>query len=288
MNSPFLLSPILAVLALSPALGFAAGEKPGPVSYVTVETRDMKVEFAGDRAWTFSGITHKGAPITGRPGFCGTVFSAEGQRWIGTGHNEGGIEKIAEVVLTVDGKPCALVDKAVYRGGQAELRKRSMLGPIKLEAVYTITADRIIEEHRYEVTEDVNVGVLYGFMHPFVPSTTAWMAEKTDGTLVEGSFSSENGHSLQEDVKWTAIHDPKSQRATLVWYPQPLVGQGMKTFYWDKKIYHKLYNHLYSHAVLRQGTKFEAKVMLRWIETDITAWKEKIKVLTAETSAEKP
>lgn len=287
MNSPFLLFSLLAVLALTPALGFAAGEKPGPVSYVTVETRDMKVEFAGDRAWTFSGISHKGVAITGRPGFCGTVFSAEGQRWIGTGHNEGGIEKITEVVLTVDGKACELVDKVVYRGGQAELRKRSMLGPIKLEAVYTITADRVIEEHRYEVTEDVNVGVLYGFMHPFVPSTTVWMAEKADGALVEGSFSSENGHALQEDVKWTAIHDPKLQRATLVWYPQPLVGQGMKTFYWDKKIYHKLYNHLYSHAVLKKGTKFEAKVVLRCVETDTAGWKEKIKALTAEMSEQK-
>ncbi|MDI1314533.1 hypothetical protein [Prosthecobacter sp.] len=284
MTSRFL--PFLAVLTLTPALSFAAGEKPGPVSYVTVETRDLKVEFAGDRAWTISSITHKGALITGRPGFYGTVFAPEGGKWIGTGHNEGGIEKVESAVLTVDGKPCELVDGAVYRGGNAELRKQSMLGPIKLKAIYTITDDRVIELHRYEATTDVNIGILYGFMHPFVPSTTAWMAEKTDGTLVDGTFESKSGHALQEDVKWTAIHDPKSQRATLVWYPQPLVGQGLKTFYWDKTVYHKLYNHLYSHAMLKRGTKFEAKVILRCIETDTANWQEKIKVLSAETAAQ--
>lgn len=284
MNSRLL--PLLAVLAFTPVLSFAAGEKPGPVSYVTVETRDLKVEFAGDRAWTISSITHKGALITGRPGFYGTVFSPEGGKWIGTGHNEGGVEKVESAVLTVDGKPCELVDGAVYRGGNAELHKQSMLGPIKLEAIYTITADRVIEQHRYEATEDVTIGILYAFMHPFVPSTTAWMAEKTDGTLVDGTFESKGGHALQADVKWTAIHDPKSQRATLVWYPQPLVGQGLKTFYWDKTVYHKLYNHLYSHAMVKRGTKFEAKVILRCIETDTPAWQEKIKALTTATSAQ--
>ena len=295
MNSPSPPSPLiirffvfLAVLSLTPPLLFAAGEKPGPVAYVTVETRDLKIEFAGDRAWTISSITHQGALITGRPGFYGTVFSAEGGKWIGTGHNEGGIEKVESVSLTVDGKPCELVDKAVYRGGRAELHKHSMMGPIKLEAIYTVTEDCVIEQHRYEVTEDVTIGVLYGFMHPFLPATTEWMAEKSDGSLVDGAFDSQDGHRLREDVKWTAVHDPKSQRATLVWYPQPLIGQGMKTFYWDKSVYHKLYNHLYSHAPVPQGTKFEATVVLRCIESDSATWKDKIKALAADTTAPQP
>lgn len=52
----------------------AAGEKPGPAAYVTVETRELRIEFAGDRAWTISRIVHKGAEIAGRAGFYGTVF----------------------------------------------------------------------------------------------------------------------------------------------------------------------------------------------------------------------
>lgn len=277
------LSVLIATCSLSTADLSAAGEKPGPVAFVTVETRDLQIEFAGDRAWTISRILHKGAIITDRSGFYGTVFSPVGGRWIGTGHNEGGVEKVDSAVLTVDDRECALKDKAVYRGRHAVLRKQSRMGPIRLEAVYTVMDDRVIEQHRYETAGEVKIGVLYGFMHPFVPTTTEWMAEKVDGTTVEGGFDSKGGHRLREDVKWTAIHDPKTQRATLVWYPKPLAGQGLKTFYWDKSVYHKLYNHLYSNATVAAGTKFDAEVILRCVETDTPTWKEKVKALAAQT-----
>jgi hypothetical protein len=189
------IAPHVAALVLAPTIVFAAGDKPGPAAYVTVETRDLTIEFAGDRAWTISSITHKGAAITGRTGFYGTVFSPVGGKWIGTGHNEGGIEKVESAALTVDGQPRALEDHATYRGHRAELRKQSVLGPIKLEAVYTVTDDRVSELHRYEATEEVKIGVLYGFMHPFLPSTTEWMAEKTDGALIEGAFDGQGGAS---------------------------------------------------------------------------------------------
>jgi hypothetical protein len=151
---------ILLVLGFLTGHSYAAGEKPGPVAYVTVETRDMTIEFAGDRAWTISRILHKGAIITDRTGFYGTVFLPVGGKWIGTGHNEGGVEKVTSAVLTVDGKACELKDKAVYRGQHAELRKQSMMGTIKLEAIYTVMEDRVIEQHRYETTEEVKIGVL--------------------------------------------------------------------------------------------------------------------------------
>lgn len=261
---------------------YAAGEKPGPPITVTVETGNYTVDFTGDRAWTISRILHQGETITGRTGYYGTVFAPEGGRWIGTGHNEGGIEKIEQVTLTVDGKPCEFVDKAVYRGSRAELRKKSMLGPIRLDATYIVTDDALWEEHRYEVTEAVKIKVLYGFMHPFVPGTTEWIAEKADGTIVEGSFESKNGHPLKDNVKWTALYDPTTERATVIWYPKVLSGQGLKTFYWDKTVYHKLYDQLYADAALAAGTRFEAQVIIRCTESDAASWKERAKALAEE------
>lgn len=260
----------------------AAGEKPGPAVKVTVETGNYTVEFSGDRAWTISRILHQGKTITDRPGFYGTVFSPEGGHWIGTGHNEGGIEKIEQTTLTVDGKPCEFVDKAIYRGRRAELRKKSMLGPIRLDATYIVTDDALWEEHRYAATEEVKIKVLYGFMHPFVPGSTEWIAEKADGTIVEGAFESKNGHPLKDDVKWTALYDPTTERATVIWYPEVLTGQGLKTFYWDKTVYHKLYNQLYSHATLAAGTRFEAQLIIRCAESNAASWKERAKALAEE------
>jgi len=267
------------------SVSLAAGPKPGPPHIVTVETRDLKVEFAGDRAWTFHRIHFKGELVADRVGFYGTVFAPEGGKWIGTGHNEGGIEQVKRVTLTVDGKPCDLADKAVYRGRRAEIRKQSMMGPLALEATYIVTDDCLLERHRYEATEDVKIATLYAFMHAWLPRTTEWIAEKPDGTMVEGKFDNTGNFKLSTDPKWTALYDPQNRRAMLAWYPKPLVGQGIKTSYWDKTAYHKLYNQIYSHAALAKGTKFEAAVIIRGVETDAASWKQAAKTLATETKS---
>jgi hypothetical protein len=277
------LIPLIAAGALAAQLTIAAGEKPGPAAYVTIETGRLRVEIAGDRAWTISRIVHQDKVITDRAGFYGTVFSPEGGRWIGTGHNEGGVEKVTSAILTVDGKPCDLKDQAIYSGRRAELRKQSMMGSIRLEATYIVTADSVQEQHRYEATEDVKIGTLYGFMHPFLPGTTEWLAEKIDGTILEGGFDNKGGHRVKEDVKWTAVHDPAHRWVALAWYPKPLTGQGLKTFYWDKTVYHKLYNQLYSHSAVPAGGKFEAAMILRFAESDTAAWKAQAQALATET-----
>ncbi len=277
---------ILAITLLAAALpSLAAGLKPGPPAVVTIETRDLKVEFAGDRAWTFQRIFFKGEMVADNHGFYGTVFSAEGGQWIGTGHNEGGVEQVGIVSLTVDGQPRDLADKAVYRGRRVEIHKHSMLGPLALEATYIVTDDAVLERHCYEVTADVKIGTLYAFMHPWLARTTEWIAQKADGAVVEGKFDNSGDFKLKADPKWTALYDPATRRAMLAWYPQPLAGQNIKTGYWDKTVYHKLYNQIYSHAAVARGAKFEASVVVRGIEADPASWKQAAKELAADTQS---
>lgn len=274
-----------ATLCVAASLSMAAGLKPGPPAIVTVETRELKVEFAGDRAWTIHRIFSKGELVADKVGFYGTVFSPEGGKWIGTGHNEGGVEQVDEVKFTVDGKACELTDKAIYRGQRTEIRKRSMMGPLRLEATYIVTDDCILERHRYEATSEVQIGTLYAFMHAWLPRTTEWLAELADGTLIDGKFDNSGDFKLKRDVKWTAIYDPESRRAMLAWYPAPLAGQGIKTGYWDKTVYHKLYNQIYSHATVPNGAKFEAAVIVRGVEADSASWKEAARACAAETKS---
>ena len=276
--------PLLCLVLLSiPAFGQKA--KPGPPHVVTIQTRDMTVEFAGDRAWTPQRILHQGEVITERTGFYGTVMSEEGKQWIGTGHNEGGIEKVETVSLTVDGKPGELADKANYKCSRATIEKQSMLGPIKLAATYVVTDDAVLERHRYEFTADITIGTLYAFMHPFLPRTTEWIARMPDGAMKEGRFDNSGDFKLKDDPKWTAIFDPVAKRAAVVWYPQPLKGMGIKTGYWDKTVYHKLYNQLYSHAPVAKGTKLEAQAIVRGVSADEATWKDKAKTLAEDTAA---
>ena len=284
-NPCHLLAPFLFLIVLGQASqGLAQALKPGPPAIVAIETRDLKVEFAGDRAWTIYRILHQGEVITDKVGFYGTVFAAEGGKWIGTGHNEGGIEKIESVKLTVDDKPCELTDKAVYQGHRATIEKHSIIGPLKLEAIYVVTDDAVLERHRYEVLQDVTISTLYAFMHPWLPRTTEWIAAMPDGTSREGKFDNSGDFKLKDNPKWTALYDPESHRAALAWYPKPLAGQGVKTGYWDKTVYHKLYNQIYSHAAVKKGETFEAAVIVCGVETKAEQWKEAARHLATETA----
>lgn len=273
---------LLVLLAMATA-AFAAGPKPGPPHVVAVETRDYTVEFAGDRAWTIYRIFFKGALVGDKNGFYGTVLIPGGGKFIGTGHTEGGIEKVESVTLTVDGKPAELKDKAAYRARRAELRKKSVMGPLRLEATYVVTDDCLLERHCYEAPEDTKLQLLYAFMHCWLPRTTEWIAEKADGTVVGGKFDSSGNFKLRTDVKWTALYDPESRKAMLAWFPKVLAGQGHRTTYWDKTNYHKLYTHLYADATLPKGTKFEAALVVRGVEAAPDDWKRAIKDAAAET-----
>jgi len=274
------LAPALAALPLSAA----TAPKPGPPAIVSIQTRDLEVEFAGDRAWTIHRILFKNALVADKRGFYGTVFAAEGGKWIGTGHNEGGIEKVHSAILTIDGVERPLTDKAVYRARRAEIKKRSTIGPLLLEAACIVTDDALLERHAYEVTSDVKISILYAFMHAWLPSTTEWIAEKADGSLLEGTFDNAGDFEVKDDVKWASLYDPGTEVAMMAWYPKPLVGQGIKTAYWDKTVYHKLYNQIYSHASVPAGARFEASMVVRGVKTDAASWKTAARELAAQTS----
>lgn len=241
---------------------------------MAVETRDYRVEFAGDRAWTIFRILHRGTLIGDRNGFYGTVLVPEGGKWIGTGHTEGGLEQVESAVLTIDGQPVDLKDQAVYRGSRAELRKTSALGPLRLEAAYAVLDDCILERHRYQAPQDTKLHLLYGFMHCWLPCTTAWTAEKSDGSRVSGSFDSKGDFELRADVKWTALFDPLSRKAALAWFPTVLAGQGHRTAYWDKTNYHKLYTQLFSGASLPQGTQLDARLVVQVLDCTADNWQQ--------------
>ena len=105
-----------------------------------------------------------------------------------------------------------------------------------------------------------------------------------DGSFREGTFDNTGDFELRADPKWTALYDPKSQRVHLAWYPEPLKGQGIKTGYWDKTVYHKLYNQIYSHAKVAKGTQAEARIIIRSAPAEEASWHAQAKALASQTA----
>jgi hypothetical protein len=100
---------------------------------------------------------------------------------------------------------------------------------------------------------------------------------------LEGTFDNNDDFELKEDVRWTACYDPEKCKAMLAWYPKPLAGQGIKTAYWDKTVYHKLYNQIFAQTTVAKGTTLEAVVVLRGVEAEPAGWKEAVKRMAEET-----
>jgi len=215
MKAAILLTCCLIVCVIH-ALPIQAAD-PRPDNRVTVSVGDYRVELREQGAWTFGCMYYGDVRIGGDNGWYGLVLRRPKGGWIGTGHTEGGTEKVEQARLVIDGRDVSLAAKATYRGKHARLEKRSRVDNLSLHAVYDITPDGITEMHAIEAIEDQPVVTLYAFMHAWRPTTKQWMAEGEGGKILKGDLVSHNpkvrgNHwPLMNDVRWTAVYDPTAK-----------------------------------------------------------------------------
>lgn len=267
---------VIAMLSLAlPLVAWTQEAKPGS-ALVTVETRDFRVMFSEKAAWTLYQIDYRGTMICGHNGFYGAVITLPGKSFVGSGHTESGQEQVLKVELTVDGVKRPLVDKAEYKGRKAVLKKNSMIDKLKHTATIEVADDHIREHHEFTATEDQGMGLMYAFMHPWVPTTKYWIAMPLGGgELVRGEFLNDKGFKLRQDVRWTAVYDPTNKKGMVVIYPKPIVGKLHKNAYWDQPHYHKLYLQTFSNDTVKAGTNWAYEVVLRGFESDEKGWEKK-------------
>ncbi len=283
---------------------------------VTIKNGDLTVELRERAAWTIGRILYRDAELGTATGAYGVVISVPAVGgWIGSAHSEGGIERIEEIALTVDGEPTALTDGAVYECQRAELIKRSMLDKVRLDATLTFENERIIEHHVLTVAEDVVVSRVYAFMHCVTNATTQWIACTYDGQEEGGEFTvgadqASNPAPLQWHTgwEWTAAYDPTAGAGLLLRYlamPQQTAPSAeehlsaealakekaeraveVQTGYWDRERYHKLYTQLVVGDVLREGTVLDCECAVTCFEAAPDAWQERAREVAAELIAE--
>jgi len=249
-----------------------------PDHRVTVSVGDYRIEFRDPGAWTFGKIWYGDTQIGLDNGWSGLVLRRPGGGFVGTGHTEGGLEKIQSARLTVDGKEVALEAKARYQGKHARLEKVSRIDNLKLEAVYEITPEGIVETHRIETHEDQPVVTVYAFMHPWTPATKAWMAEVAGGKIVTGPLESMKRvpgarlWQIVKDVRWTAVYDPAAKLSVILCYPELYKGKGVRTGIWDLEHYHKQYYQPYANETIAKGTKRTFRCRIWCVRAEPDAW----------------
>lgn len=246
---------------------------------MTLKTTHFTVPMSADQAWTIQQILYNDQQIAHEKGFYGTVMIPKGSNFWGTGHTEGGAEIVHSVKLTADGKDVPVKIDETASGKQLTLQKTSTIWKFKCDSEVTVLDDQIVERTQLEATEDVELKLLYYFMHCFVPTTTKWAALLPDSNFAEGELDSKEGEGVQtfevnRDTQWVAQYEPERQIALLCYTPKVISGPGSAAKIWDlgPNRYHKFYYQQNRGQTFKQGEKLDYTVIVKVVPNETGDW----------------
>ncbi len=229
------------------------------------------------KSWTPDIIKRDGKVAAQQNGFSGLVADIKGKnRWIGSGHTEGGREQVESYKLFIDGKPAKIpTDGKTVICRRAETVKESHLDDLKLTSKVIITPEKIIEIHDLEVEKAMKVNKLYGFLHCWTNKTTDWIYQAADGSVKSGTFISNGKFKLFGNPRWAASFDPVAGTVIYTEFPADLPpGEGRKHCIWDIKNYHKQYYQAMAGKHLKKGDKFHYEMTSRLLPANKNNWRQ--------------
>jgi len=241
---------------------------------LTLQTAHYTVPISAHQAWTIYRILYDDNVIAHERGFYGTVLVPQGSNWWGTGHTEGGKEIVHSVKLLVDGQERPLKMDETVTGHDLKIIKESTIWKFKCHSEVEVTDDHIYERTSLDPTEDVDLKLLYYFMHCFVPSTTNWAAELPDGTFVEGALDSSGGFEVNKDTRWVAQYDPALHYGIICYTPRVISGPGSASKIWnlDATRYHKYYIQANGPRELKAGEKLDYSIIVEVAPNETGDW----------------
>lgn len=244
---------------------------------LTLKTAKFTVPMSARQAWTIYKIEYNGNELGHQRGFYGTVMVPKGDKFWGTGHTEGGAEIVNSVKLTVDGKEQPINIDSTVTGSKLTIEKESTIWKFKCHSEVTVTDDQIFERTRLEANEDLELNLLYYFMHCFVPTTTKWIAQLPDDTFIEGVLDSNEDKTvphfeINKDTRWVAQYEPNMNLGFLCYTPKVISGPNSRAMIWDLARYHKFYYQANTARAMKAGETLDYSVIVKPVENETGDW----------------
>ena len=243
----------------------------------------VQIAIDPEAAFTLRQIKVNDAELLVTVGFGGFTMAYPGMQWVGSGHTEGGREKVEEVSLEVDGKLVELpLGQTLDVNSVAVLRKTSRLREDVTLRTETRFENGVLQEIvNAEFHNPERIDHAYGFMYCWSPRTESWMAETVDGELIEGAFDSDGSWKLGKDVRWTSVFSKQMGVGAVVVFGEDQPGQGHKHAFWDLERYHKQYFQLFQSAELPAGTSLKLVSTLHFFTAlNEEEWKQTVNTLS--------
>jgi hypothetical protein len=250
------------------------GEGVPEEGQLTVRAAHYKVVFSARQAWTIYTLDFDDKPVGQATGFYGTVLipNIPGGAFIGTGHTEGGREVVHALKLTVDGTEAPVQPDGTVTGHSIELAKDSTIYKFRARTTITVGDDQVVERQELEATEDLDLRLMYLFMHCWTSDSTGWCAELADGSFVQGAFDGE-GFELNRDSRWCAQYIPTMGLSILGYTPRVATGPRSQTMLWDLPRYHKFYTRRTEGGEsFRAGDKLDYTMIVKAVPTETGDW----------------
>ncbi|OQA88975.1 MAG: hypothetical protein BWY31_00160 [Lentisphaerae bacterium ADurb.Bin242] len=224
------------LLLLSCVMSAAAAE-------YTLESGDYSIRFAEELRHTVRSIRYRSFEIGTRTGFYGTVMAPEQGKYIGSGHTEGGVEKVLQWNLLADGKAVEPKDNEVLRAQRFVLEKISQFDNALFRVRIELTPEGFLEQKRFITLAEQKFHLLYVNLFCWNKETTDWFARTAQGAFESGSFRQEKVlWHLEKEIRWTAIYDAGAKKGVLLYYPEIIRGSSRKACYWEvPRAYNKFY-----------------------------------------------
>ena len=249
----------------------------------TISSGDYKVLISGKEKYCITQIIYKDYPMGTSTGFYGAILAPEKSQFVGSGHTEGGEEKVISIGLFVDGKKQEVSPGIEFRGATVKLKKISILDNLKVFADFTISHDGIRIDKRFEALGDQKIYSFYIFQFCWTNKSKDWMIGRPDGTTRTGVFKSNMGWYLlhERELYWYALFDPDAKKGILGYFESYYPKQGQYMF-WDKTVYHKFYYWANLPKIITKGTKSRQYTMiLKGIDTEPEKWEDAAKKTAA-------
>ena len=277
-----IISLFIAVFAVSSLFA-----RPGDM---VLEAGPYKVVFEEKNFYCSAQYFYDGVEMGNRNGYYGTIFASSQNKFVGSGHNEGGNEKILSTKLLVDGVETKVEPKE-FKGSKLEFSKVSMLNNLKVFAKITITPEDIIIDKSFEAVDEQKFFSIYIFQFCWSEKTDKWMILRPNGTYDDGVFNSNEGwflRSKENELRSCTLYNSNAQKGILGFFSKYFHQQG-NYYLWDRKVYHKFYFPAAHPKLLTKGYKSpEYQLVLKGFSAAPDKWQDTVKQLNEEFDKKYP
>lgn len=209
---------------------------------LTLESGPYKVVLSEKEHFSIAQVWFGGYEIGTRTGYYGTILAPDPNKFIGSGHTEGGAEQLQSLSVEADGKQIE-ERNGVFSGNLIKFTKITRLGNLLVTIDTVITPEEIRIDKKWVAEAEQKIHSFYIFQYCWNAKTDSWIVGYDEPDKFKtGTFADNEKFILssEADVLWCAVYSTADKKGVMTFFNKYFANQGV-CLLWDRQYYHKFY-----------------------------------------------